>query len=158
MISASMSSLTRSSLEEMLESLRRRDEEEKPKDLPPALPSRPPSRARLPPGRRSLPNNFKVDGENGVMGHRRKGSFGTKKVKLNVESPYEVKSEEIVSEQSSPRPVFTSNDASAECEAPPPTGELEDDNVVYFIKKVIWDLKMHKNLCTILLRAFGAVL
>ncbi|KAL2594341.1 hypothetical protein AAZV13_12G184300 [Glycine max] len=135
MISASMSSLTRSSLEEMLESLRRRDEEEKPKDLPPALPSRPPSRARLPPGRRSLPNNFKVDGENGVMGHRRKGSFGTKKVKLNVESPYEVKSEEIVSEQSSPRPVFTSNDASAECEAPPPTGELEDDNVVYFIKK-----------------------
>ncbi|KAG4987023.1 hypothetical protein JHK86_034714 [Glycine max] len=131
MISASMSSLTRSSLEEMLESLRRRDEEEKPKDLPPALPSRPPSRARLPPGRRSLPNNFKVDGENGVMGHRRKGSFGTKKVKLNVESPYEVKSEEIVSEQSSPRPVFTSNDASAECEAPPPTGELEDDNKLH---------------------------
>ncbi|KAG4978249.1 hypothetical protein JHK86_037723 [Glycine max] len=135
MITASMSSLTRSSLEEMLESLRRRDEEEKPKDLPPALPSRPPSRARLPPGRRSLPNNFKVDGENGLMGHRRKGSFGTKKVKLNVESPYEVQSEEIVSEQLSPCPVSTSDDASAGCEAPPPTGELEDDNVVYFIKK-----------------------
>lgn len=143
MITASMSSLTRSSLEEMLESLRRRDEEEKPKDLPPALPSRPPSRARLPPGRRSLPNNFKVDGENGLMGHRRKGSFGTKKVKLNVESPYEVQSEEIVSEQLSPCPVSTSDDASAGCEAPPPTGELEDDNVVYFIKKVIiWGLKM----------------
>ena len=63
-----------------------------------------------------------------------------------------------MSEQLSPCPVSTSDDASAGCEAPPPTGELEDDNVVYFIKKVIWDLKMHKNLCTILLRAFGAVL
>ncbi|MCI05310.1 myosin-2-like, partial [Trifolium medium] len=30
----------------MLDSLRRRDEEEKPKDLPPALPSRPMSRGR----------------------------------------------------------------------------------------------------------------
>nr|KYP58834.1 Myosin-J heavy chain [Cajanus cajan] len=81
--SASMSSLTRSSLEEMLESLRRRDEEEKPKDKPPALPSRPPSRARLPSARR-LPNSFKVD----------------------------------------------------DCEAPPSSGEFEDDNVGYFMKKL----------------------
>ncbi|KAK7401855.1 hypothetical protein VNO78_13680 [Psophocarpus tetragonolobus] len=116
----------------MLESLRRRDEEEKPKDLPPALPSRPPSRARLPPARKSLPNSFKVDGE---MGHKRKGSFGCKKVKLNVESPYEVKSEEKVNEQSSPSPVSTANDSSADCEAPPPSGELEEDNVAYFINK-----------------------
>lgn len=54
----SPTSITRSSLEEMLESLRRRDE--KPKDVPPALPVRPTSRARLPSSRRSLPVNFKI--------------------------------------------------------------------------------------------------
>ncbi|CAJ1957019.1 unnamed protein product [Sphenostylis stenocarpa] len=134
MLSASMSALTRSSLEEMLESLRKRDEEERPKDLPPALPSRPQSRARLPSARRMLPNSFKVDGENNVMGHRRKGSFGCKKVKLHVESPYEV-IEEKVSEQSPPCVVPTVNDSSTDCEAPPQSEELEDDNVAYFIKK-----------------------
>ncbi|GJU67184.1 myosin-2 isoform X1 [Tanacetum coccineum] len=41
-------SIARSSLEEMLDSLRRRDEGENQKDLPPALPSRPTSKARLP--------------------------------------------------------------------------------------------------------------
>ncbi|KAK7272499.1 hypothetical protein RJT34_29126 [Clitoria ternatea] len=135
MLSATTSALARSSLEEMLESLRKRDEEQKPKDLPPALPARPTSRARLPPARRSLP--FKVDDENGEMGHRRKGSFAGKKIKLNVESPYVVKSEENVNEQLSPGPVPTSNttDSSIAGEAPPPSGELEDDNVVYFIKK-----------------------
>ncbi|KAK8950857.1 hypothetical protein KSP39_PZI003308 [Platanthera zijinensis] len=54
----------RSSLEEMLESLRRRDE--KPKDVPPALPSRPPSKGRLPSAKRSLPVKFKV--ENAISG------------------------------------------------------------------------------------------
>ncbi|MED6146625.1 hypothetical protein PIB30_036213 [Stylosanthes scabra] len=59
LLSASPSSVAKSSLEEMLDSLRRREEEEaKPKDMPPALPARPASRARLPPARRSLPNNF----------------------------------------------------------------------------------------------------
>ncbi|KAI7728978.1 hypothetical protein M8C21_025425 [Ambrosia artemisiifolia] len=48
MISASPHSIARSSLEEMLDSLRRRDEGEHSKDLPPALPSRPTSKARLP--------------------------------------------------------------------------------------------------------------
>ncbi|CAN1239207.1 VIII-2 [Linum grandiflorum] len=57
----------RSSLEEMLESLRQRDEAlEKAKDLPPALPSRPTSRARLPSARLSLPTDFKV-GANGKL-------------------------------------------------------------------------------------------
>ncbi|KAJ1408494.1 P-loop containing nucleoside triphosphate hydrolase [Sesbania bispinosa] len=108
MLSASPCSLTRSSLEEMLDSLRRKDEEEeKKKDLPPALPARPASRARLPPARRSLPNNFKVgdsDGgavENGFggngeskrketgFGHMRRGSsFGSKRMKKDVECPY----------------------------------------------------------------------
>ncbi|KAI3869343.1 hypothetical protein MKX03_014521 [Papaver bracteatum] len=51
-------STARSSLEEMLDSLRKRDE--KPKDTPPALPVRPTSKARLPSARRSLPINFKI--------------------------------------------------------------------------------------------------
>ncbi|KAL2327728.1 hypothetical protein Fmac_021155 [Flemingia macrophylla] len=101
-LSASPCSLARSSLEEMLDSLRRRDEEEEKKDLPPALPARPTSRARLPPARRSLPNNFKVGGgehaapENDVSSNedsdlgqkRRRGGFGSMRVKMDVESPY----------------------------------------------------------------------
>lgn len=51
--------MMRSSLEEMLENLRRRDEDQ-PKDNPPALPSRPVSKARLPSARKSLPVGFKV--------------------------------------------------------------------------------------------------
>jgi len=106
-LSASPNALTRSSLEEMLDSLRRKDEEEdKNKDLPPALPSRPASKARLPPARRSLPNNFKVgSGLNDNVESKRKeisiststtrrresmNSFGRKRVKKDaaVESPY----------------------------------------------------------------------
>ncbi|XP_052200750.1 myosin-2-like [Diospyros lotus] len=47
------SASTRSSLELMLESIQRRDEQ--PSDVPPALPVRPLSKARLPPARRGLP-------------------------------------------------------------------------------------------------------
>ncbi|CAI0375856.1 unnamed protein product [Linum tenue] len=67
MLSASSAPVTRSSLEEMLESLRQRDEAlERAKDLPPALPARPTSRARLPSARLSLPTDFKV-GANGRL-------------------------------------------------------------------------------------------
>lgn len=140
MLSPSPSSIARSSLEEMLDSLRRRDEEEKPKDLPPALPARPTSRGRLPPARRSLPKSFKVDGENGnEMGHRRKGSFGNKKLMLDLESPYVVISEEnsVISEEASPCPVSSIpvDDDSSVASVAPPSPELEDDNVSYFIKK-----------------------
>ncbi|KAK9268785.1 hypothetical protein L1049_000548 [Liquidambar formosana] len=101
----SPSTITRSSLEEMLDSLQRRDENEKSKDLPPALPARPTSRGRLPPARRSLPINFKVgeapapeqspevsrendevkrksngSGEDKELGVR-EGNFGSKKMK-----------------------------------------------------------------------------
>ncbi|RDY10682.1 Myosin-2, partial [Mucuna pruriens] len=129
-LSASPCSLARSSLEEMLDSLRRRDEEEeKKKDSPPALPARPTSRARLPPARRSLPNDFKVGGsecvapENGVgtneesdLGQkRRRGGFVSMKVKKDVESPY----------------VSLSSPASSGM-----VWELEgDDSIAYFIKK-----------------------
>ncbi|KAF7836776.1 myosin-2-like isoform X1 [Senna tora] len=142
MLSASPSSLARSSLEEMLDSLRRRDEEEKkPKDLPPALPARPTSRARLPSARRSLPNNFKVDGDpaateclpNGFhdanqetkrkdtegMGHKRKNSLGSKKIKCDMESPYAIASEENRSDQ----PSSENRESDS------------DDNITYFIKK-----------------------
>lgn len=143
MLSASPSSLARSSLEEMLDSLRRRDDEEKPKDLPPALPARPTSRGRLPPARRSLPKSFKIDGDEKEMGHRRKGSFGNKKMRVDLESPYVAKSEEIIiSEQSSPVSISTPADDESVASVAPPSPELEDDNVAYFIKKVSFDFKM----------------
>ncbi|XP_019443992.1 PREDICTED: myosin-2-like isoform X2 [Lupinus angustifolius] len=123
---------TKSSLEEMLDSLRRRDGE-KPKDLPPSLPTRPTSKARLPRARRTLPDNLKVADVN-VKGHRRKGSFGNKKMKMDVESPYIVKSEEkIMSEELPQGPVPKSANSTAS--VTPPPGELEDDNVAYYIKK-----------------------
>ncbi|GMJ10224.1 ARABIDOPSIS THALIANA MYOSIN 1, myosin 2, ARABIDOPSIS THALIANA MYOSIN 4 [Hibiscus trionum] len=110
MLSASPTALAKSSLEEMLETLRRQDEDEKPKDLPPALPSRPTSKARLPSARRSLPTNFKLvsNGENGCgfsevegkeeskrkeeeLGEKR-DVFGSKKLRkiVNVDSPYDL--------------------------------------------------------------------
>ncbi|KAH1127570.1 hypothetical protein AAZX31_06G236400 [Glycine max] len=130
-LSASPCSLARSSLEEMLDSLRRRDEEEeRKKDSPPALPARPASRARLPPARRSLPNNFKVsgselavapehgagtNGENDLGQKRRRNGFGSKRVNKDVESPYV---------------ELSSSDSSGMI------WELEgDDSVSYFIKK-----------------------
>ncbi|XP_045801422.1 myosin-2-like [Trifolium pratense] len=139
MLSPSPSAIARSSLEEMLDSLRRRDEEEKPKDLPPALPSRPMSRGRVPSARRSLPKSFKVDEENEKekLGHKRKGSFGSKKLMLDVESPYVVVTEEhtvVTSEQqSSPGPV--SSIPVDDSSVAPLSQELVDDNVSYFIKK-----------------------
>ncbi|KAL6856068.1 hypothetical protein ACP4OV_018870 [Aristida adscensionis] len=55
----------KSSLEVLLETIKKRDEQ--PKDAPPALPARPTSRGRLPTTRRpSLPSGFKL--ENGLEG------------------------------------------------------------------------------------------
>ncbi|CAD5184802.1 unnamed protein product [Musa acuminata subsp. malaccensis] len=51
--------VVRSSLEIMLDAIRQRDE--RPKDLPPALPVRPTSRGRLPTSKRSLPVNLKLE-------------------------------------------------------------------------------------------------
>ncbi|PON96531.1 Myosin head, motor domain containing protein [Trema orientale] len=149
MLSASPSLIVRSSLEEMLDSLRRRDEEEKPKDLPPALPARPTSRGRLPPARRSLPNNFKVGGDDGSpeclpsgneetkrkdsdWGAKRNG-FACKKMKKdqNVESPYVVAPEEVKVE------LMESSDRAGLASASPPRvrGTDWDDNIGYFMKK-----------------------
>ncbi|KAF6163281.1 hypothetical protein GIB67_025145 [Kingdonia uniflora] len=108
---------TRSSLETMLDSIRQRDE--KPKDIPPALPARPTSKARLPSGRKSLPKNFSFRDELGSEkvhvcskeneGKKRERSFvndenlgcrscGKKNIKTGfvspAESPYDRKVEE----------------------------------------------------------------
>lgn len=62
MLSMSPNSIVRSSMEEMLDSLRRKDENERPKDRPPALPARPKpaSRARLPSSKRPLPKSINI--------------------------------------------------------------------------------------------------
>ncbi|GLT83396.1 hypothetical protein SLE2022_016880 [Rubroshorea leprosula] len=162
MLSASPTSLAKSSLEEMLESLRRRDEGEKSKDLPPALPARPTSKARLPSCRRSLPTDFKVDG-NGIKfgevsavpsevkareeGKRkdeqfrvRRNSFGSKKMRkqLNQDSPYSAKA----AEGKNGVGMEVADDGGTEDNlfkiAVKKGGELEwdvDDNIGYFIKK-----------------------
>ena len=155
MLSPSPSLLARSSLEEMLESLRQRDGEEKPKDLPPALPARPTSRARLPSARRSLPSNLKVgDDHNSTdclqgglnakeetnvkdseVGHRRKGSFESKKMKRKKESPYMAAIEENVNEE------LPQDLASEPAASPVSSGKdlVWDDNISYFMQKVTWD-------------------
>ncbi|XP_076944180.1 myosin-2-like [Bidens hawaiensis] len=82
-----MPSVVRSSLEEMLESLQRRDEVKKPSDLPPALPSRPASKARLP--KRPLAAVFTgaLEATNRLAQDVGNSSFGRRKL-LETESPY----------------------------------------------------------------------
>lgn len=55
MLSVSPNPIVRSSLEDMLEALQRRDESELPRDIPPALPRRTTSRSRPPSAKRRLP-------------------------------------------------------------------------------------------------------
>ncbi|KAE8733596.1 Myosin-1 [Hibiscus syriacus] len=86
-----MFSFAKSSLEEMLESLRQRDDGKKPKDQPPALPSRPPSRARVISGRWTTQPTFNADGENGGIDEKAKKNtiWGNKRTKdVNADSPY----------------------------------------------------------------------
>lgn len=142
-MSASPTSTVRSSLEEMLDSLRRRDDEDKPKDLPPALPSRPVSRARLLPARKSLPKNFELDAAPATLVSQpskkeevkgaRIGSFGGKKDRdLPGDSPYvEEEDCEMRMEETDPADIAAEPSASL-----PRFRESEwDDNIGYFIKK-----------------------
>ncbi|KAI8557739.1 hypothetical protein RHMOL_Rhmol04G0033200 [Rhododendron molle] len=143
MMSASPTSTVRSSLEEMLDSLRRRDDEDKPKDLPPALPSRPVSRARLLPARRSLPKNFELDAAPATLVSQpskkeevkgaRIGSFGGKKDRdLPGDSPY-VEEEDCEMRMKETDPADIAAEPSASL---PRFRESEwDDNIGYFIKK-----------------------
>ncbi|KAB1995546.1 hypothetical protein ES319_D13G168700v1 [Gossypium barbadense] len=127
----SPTTLARSSLEEMLESLRLRDNSDWPKDLPPALPSRPPSRARIRSGRWSAQPNFNTDSnsESGGEGQRKENElrvkrnpFWNKKRRkdVNVDSPYNVVAVEGIEGE----------------ERVEETGVLEgSDNIGYFIEK-----------------------
>ncbi|KAJ8618088.1 hypothetical protein MRB53_014274 [Persea americana] len=151
----SPTSITRSSLEEMLESLRRRDE--KPKDVPPALPARPISRARLPSARRSLPVNFKIANkrpeylsndsgrdekkELGPAIEKESGFegviLGIKKLKAEppVESPYVRMAEMETCEERLEEPEDL--DSGAVTSSSPPLIQERgwDDNVGYVLKK-----------------------
>jgi myosin-5 len=144
----------------MLESLRQKDECDRPKDMPPALPSRPNSRARLPSARRSLPANFNVssvmEDQNGSVvsvtpaveaeserkeeGVKRKekdlgvkrNSFGSKKMRtgLRSESPYAAEKEEEGVKISIAKVSLVENTE----EHNKPESEW-NNNVEYFIKK-----------------------
>lgn len=149
MLSVSPNSITRSSLEEMLDSLRQRDENDKPKDIPPALPSRPraTSRARLPSLKRSLPTSFEGDNEDHNSKDIRleerssKGSrgssFGNKKAKeiQPGDSPY-VKAtqgkecEERVAKGDEYHSANSSHGSKSSL-----TESECDDTIGYFIKK-----------------------
>lgn len=143
MLSASPSTIARSSLEEMLDSLRRRDEIEKPKDLPPALPSRPTSKARIPPVRRALPVNFKVndDGssecsinvfngrEDAIRKENGLGNFAFRRINRDQddESPYMVASENDNRDQVNVASALLSHIQ----------GSNWEDNISYFLQKVL---------------------
>ncbi|GAB2253795.1 hypothetical protein Droror1_Dr00021604 [Drosera rotundifolia] len=139
----------RSSLEEMLDNLLRR--EEKPKDTPPALPSRPTSKARLPPARRSLPVNFRVgevgvgveegkrksgeSGREGEVGFRRScssNSFLNKRVRSDrlEESPYGC-CPAVAVEESSGGAAAAGGASTSEATS----AVVWEDNIRYFIKK-----------------------
>ncbi|KAJ8754628.1 hypothetical protein K2173_010719 [Erythroxylum novogranatense] len=147
MLSASPTGVTRSSLEEMLDSLRQRDEAlEKSKDLPPALPARPPSRARLPSVRHSLPTDFKIGNNgqvesnaesvaNGKEDSKRKerelgcraGSFGSKKMKKDQNS---ADSSPYAEEEKNKQVNMHAVNSVQKVKEPD-----WDDNVSYFFKK-----------------------
>ncbi|KAI3504463.1 hypothetical protein L1887_25944 [Cichorium endivia] len=130
--------IARSSLEEMLDSLRRRDEGEN-QDLPPALPSRPTSKARLP--KRLLPakldveyvappdfTNIKKQDANCITDSV--CNFGRKRVKGAAtagESPYTMAP---VCEQR------LTDDGGATLATPSMSQETEwEDSICYFVKK-----------------------
>ncbi|XP_047340670.1 myosin-2-like [Impatiens glandulifera] len=127
-----MLSVTKSSLEEMLDALQRRGDDEKPKDLPPSLPSRPSSKARRPSSRLHLPKILDVNKLNHSTttaaviesNRQRIGSFGGKNDReLFDESPY-VKEIDDKTEQRN----HSSSPASFQ--------ESEwNDKIGYFIKK-----------------------
>ncbi|XP_055807191.1 myosin-2-like isoform X2 [Solanum dulcamara] len=147
MLSVSEPSRTLSSLEEMLESLKQRDENEKPKDCPPALPSRPKlaSRTRPPSPKRTMPNTPEkrdVELESCKREEEFKGKLGNvfgakkgKEVDSSSESPY-VNS----SAQKEYRHRFWENDGAKldnklPYSLPKFCDDEWDDNMSYFIEK-----------------------
>lgn len=149
----------RSRLEEMLESLQQREETEKAKDLPPALPSRPTSRARPPSSKQRPPNKFDVSDSTTFTTTRtsrvkkkievkrrpRDGSFGGKKPKEAgpEESPYASLSLEHVDFLQYVQDKDNNNHQHSRAASPAHSSPLPrlreselNDNLGYFIKKV----------------------
>ncbi|GFQ06239.1 myosin-2 [Phtheirospermum japonicum] len=147
MLSISPNSIARSSLEEMLDSLQQRDENEKPKDIPPALPARPKPtpRTRLPSAKRPLPTSPKTweletaecSTKEDSKGMRR-NSFGAKKVKETepMESPYLKAGSDKKGDNQKPE---DKDDAKLAFSFPQSLSKFResdwDDNVGYFINK-----------------------
>ncbi|XP_047333889.1 myosin-2-like [Impatiens glandulifera] len=160
MLPMSPSTAARSSLEEMLDALRKRDENEKSKDLPPALPSRPSSKARRPSSRWQLLTNMEVDvvaaadvsntsslPENNLnhsttraesKRRPRAGSFGGQKDKeLPGESPYVPMAEEKTKEKMPKQmevQTLANNNHNSSSKSRVQESEC-GDNICYFIKK-----------------------
>lgn len=149
----------RSRLEEMLESLKQREETEKAKELPPALPSRPTSRARPPSSKQRPPNKFnisdstiftttrtsRVKKKTEVKKRSRDGSFGGKKPKEAGpdESPYASLSLEHVDFQQCVLDKDNNHHNHSRAASPAHSSPLPrfreselNDNLGYFIKKV----------------------
>ncbi|KAI3702897.1 hypothetical protein L6452_28650 [Arctium lappa] len=140
MISVTPSLIVRSSLEEMLDSLQRKEEIKKPTDLPPALPARPASKARLP--KRPVPAMFGVgDVVSPEAGDSRRqdfkgiggggGGFGRRKVLETAvcgESPYTMAA---VHE----RRLAENGGAHLATPPPPSLHSGWDNSIDYFIKK-----------------------
>ncbi|KAK4363859.1 hypothetical protein RND71_015217 [Anisodus tanguticus] len=141
MLTVSPPSRTISSLEEMLESLKQRDENVKPKDCPPALPARPKlaSRTRPPSPKRTLPNTpEKRDvGFKEVKGIRG-NVFGAKKDKeidSSSESPYVNSSFEKGCRQRFWEKDGVKIDNKFPYSLPKFREDEWDDNISYFIEK-----------------------
>ncbi|XP_060200404.1 myosin-2-like isoform X3 [Lycium barbarum] len=140
MLSVSAPSRTLSSLEEMLESLKQRDENEKPKDCPPALPSRPKlaSRTRPPSPKRTMPNTPEkrdIEMDNG----KREVVFGVKKGKEIMDSSSESPYVNSTFEKGCRQRFWEKDGVKIDNRFPyslPKFREDEwDDNISYFIEK-----------------------
>ncbi|XP_059301150.1 myosin-2-like isoform X2 [Lycium ferocissimum] len=144
MLSVSAPSRTLSSLEEMLESLKQRDENEKPKDCPPALPSRPKlaSRTRPPSPKRTMPNTPEkrdIEMDNGKREVVKGNVFGVKKGKEIMDSSSESPYVNSTFEKGCRQRFWEKDGVKIDNRFPyslPKFREDEwDDNISYFIEK-----------------------
>ncbi|KAL2476146.1 Myosin-2 [Abeliophyllum distichum] len=140
MLSMSSNSIARSSMEEMLDSLRRKNENERPKDMPPALPARPKpaSRARLPSSKRKLPKSI----ENGESESSASSSnFNVKKEDTKSLRGNSIVVNRVKEWEKLCEPMSEDKDRAKLDSSPlglhPRFRESEwDDNVGYFIEKI----------------------
>lgn len=150
MVCVSPSMNARSSLEEMLEALRQRQGNEKPKDSPPELPTRPRAKARtrLPSVRKPLPKSFN-DPDVEVVGSLNSGSrkeevkgprgnsFGATKEMEPTESPYLMPAQGKDSTRTLEQEDHEAKLSGSSQGLHPRFHDSDwNDNIGYFIKKV----------------------